>query len=225
MMKHLHNLFARGDALSPRERAILFVLLMAGVWAVLDATLMSPLKQARQAETARMQAAQERMLQAQEGLALRQSRLSPDVAAVQRLEAARAALNARMREASRLQDHMVAPKDMAQVLRGLTRHQPGLRLASLHTLPPEPVGGAAPANTSPASIPDDQPQDAGLYKHGVTLALTGSYETLVRYMANLEKLPVGFYWARAELDAGRHPEIMLTLTLNTLSLERQWLTL
>jgi MSHA biogenesis protein MshJ len=225
MMKWLNTLFVKGDALSPRERTILFILLMAGIWAVVDAALMSPLKQARQAETARMQAAQERMLQAQEGLALRQSQPSPDVAAVQRLEAARTVLNARMQAASQLQAHMVAPKDMAQVLRGLTRHQPGLRLVNLRTLPPEPLGSATPPNTPPANAPDDPPQDAGLYQHGVTLTLAGSYETLVRYMTNLEKLPVGFYWVRAELDASRHPEIELTLTLNTLSLERQWLTL
>jgi MSHA biogenesis protein MshJ len=43
-------------------------------------------------------------------------------------------------------------------------------------------------------------------------------------MEKLETMPVGFYWARAELDARAHPNISLTLTLYTLSLEKTWLT-
>jgi MSHA biogenesis protein MshJ len=124
-----------------------------------------------------------------------------------------------MAEARNLQSHLVAPKDMPQVLRDLTRTQPGLRLVSLRTLPPAPVGAAPGSDKARADTP------AGLYQHGVTLTLSGPYASLVAYMQALEKRPVGFYWARAELDAGKHPEILLTLTLNTLSLERQWLTL
>lgn len=224
MIERLRKLFAKGNALSGRERTILFILLIAGVWAVLDVFLMSPLERARLAEAARMQAARERLLQAQERLAQRESQPSPDVAAAQRLEAARAALNVRMQAANQLLARMVAPKDMARVLRDLTRQQPGLRLMNLHTLPPEPVGNAGSPNELSARH-DTPPKDAALYRHGVTLKLAGGYEALVRYMANLEKLPVGFYWARAELDAMRHPDLELTLTLHTLSLERQWLIL
>jgi MSHA biogenesis protein MshJ len=56
------------------------------------------------------------------------------------------------------------------------------------------------------------------------LTLVGNYAALTRYLEKLESLPVGFYWSRAELDASGHPEISLTLTLYTLSLERTWLT-
>jgi MSHA biogenesis protein MshJ len=226
MKQRLQALLAKGDALSPRERLILFVLLLAAVWALLDTALMSPLQRARQAEAVRIQAAQERLQRAQEALAQVEGRVPPDVAAVRRLESERAAFNSRMQAAQRLQGHLVAPKDMAALLRGLTRSQPGLRLLSLHTLTPQAVGGSAPATAAnPNAQPKSPAAEAALYKHGVTLTLSGSYAALVNYMRAVERLPVGFFWASAELDASRHPDIELTLTLNTLSLERPWLTL
>ncbi len=219
MSSALKTLFAKGDALTPRERIILFVLLLAGVWALADVALTSPLERARQAETARIQAAQERLRLAQEALARQAGEAPPQVAAQNRLEAAKAAFNARMAEARSLQSRLVSPKDMPGVLRDLTRVQPDLRLVSLRTLPPEPVGAAPGADKAAADHP------AALYRHGVLLTLAGSYANLVAYMQALERRPVGFYWAQAKLDARRHPEILLTLTLNTLSLERQWLML
>lgn len=215
MNARLKTLLAQGDALTPRERVILLAVLLAGVWAVLDLSLSAPLERARKAETARIQAAQERMISAQDALARQGGTLAPDVAARRRLEDARAALQARLAQAQALQARLVAPQDMPRVLRDLTRAQPGLRLVSLRTLPPAPVGIAAGAGHG----------EAGLYRHGVSLTLAGSYAALLAYMRALEQRPGGFYWARAELDASRHPEILLTLTLNTLSLERQWLTL
>ena len=136
MNKRLEALLAKSNALSPRERMILFVLLLAAVWALMDALLLSPQSRARATESARIESALERMRVAQDALAQRESQLPPDLAAIKRLEAARTAFNARMAEAGRLRDRLVAPKDMPVMLRDLTRDQPGLRLVSLHTLPP-----------------------------------------------------------------------------------------
>jgi MSHA biogenesis protein MshJ len=212
-------LLAKGDALTQRERTILVVVLMAAAWAIIDTALMSPLAAQREAEKNRMQATQERMQRAQDVLAQQASLVPPDVAAQQRLETARQTFNARMQAAGELQNRMVAPKAMVQVLQGLTRNQPGLKLVRLQTLPPLPV--IPQATTAPTAAQDN----AGLYKHGVTLTVSGSYDALLRYMRTIESLPIGFYWQHATLDAHKHPDIQLTLTLNTLSLEQQWLTL
>ena len=225
MMNRVHSLIAKGDSLSLRERLIMFVLLMAAIWALVDITLTAPLDRARKQEAARLAQAQQRLETVQGLLAQQAAQIPPDVAAQQRLEAARANLEARLKEAGDLQKRMVAPKDMVRALQGLTGNLPGVRLISLDTLPPQAVV-QIPATAQPGTKPDGTDEAAGgLYKHGVILSLTGSYEALVRYMAALERLPFGFYWERAELDADKHPEITLTLTLNTLSLERQWLRL
>jgi len=106
--------------------------------------------------------------------------------------------------------------------------QPGLRLVSLDTLAPEAVGVPAPDPARPTqqtpTAQTAQTTPAVLYRHGVKLTLVGNYAALTRYMTRLERLPVGFYWARAELDAHAHPDISLTLILYTLSQEATWLT-
>lgn len=213
-MKQLVGYLEKIDALSPRERVILFALMLAGLWAVVDALLLGPLDKSIHAEQQKLQAAAAQIAGAQATLTLRDSQSDPAGAARQRLESARQALDARMREAEYTQNRLVAAKDMARVLHGLLRNQPGLRLATLKTLPPEPIG-----------LPSDaRIEDAALFRQGVRLTLVGGYAELVHYMESLEKLPVGFYWSRAELDASRHPEIELTLILYTLSEEPTWLT-
>ncbi|OYY95305.1 MAG: hypothetical protein B7Y41_02020 [Hydrogenophilales bacterium 28-61-23] len=230
-MKVLAQYLQKIDALTPRERVILFVLLLAGIWAAVDTLWLAPQERTRQSEQQKLAGTRAELVEAEQMLALRASQPDPVEVARQRLENARQALNARLQTAARLQARMVPPKDMVGVLQGMLVEQPGLRLTRLDTLAPEPVGlpatektAVAPAASAVTPNPAQNPDDAMLFKHGVTITLVGDYAALTRYMEKLERLPVGFYWARAELDANAHPEISLTLTLYTLSLEKTWLT-
>ncbi len=216
-MKQLTVYLEKIDALSPRERVILFLLLLAGLWAVVDGLLLGALDKSRHAEQEKLRAAAAQIASAQDTLTQRAGQIDPTRAAQERLEAARKALETRIHEAESTQSRLVAAKDMTQVLQGLLRNQPGLRLVNLKTLAPEPLGLPADAKTA-------RPEEAALFRQGVRITLAGGYANLVHYMESLEKLPVGFYWSRAELNAGHHPEIELTLTLYTLSTEQTWLT-
>lgn len=64
-----------------------------------------------------------------------------------------------------------------------------------------------------------------LYRHGVELTVRGSYLDMVDYMHALETLPTQLFWGRAQLDADAYPNVRLTLTLYTLSLDRKWMKL
>ncbi|MEW5788422.1 MAG: hypothetical protein AB1899_11275 [Pseudomonadota bacterium] len=216
----LAELEGRINGLTPRERLILFALLLAAVWAILDGLLLAPQDKARQAERAKLQAAQTRLAEAGQALALRAATPDPDQVLRQRIETARRSLETRLAQAGALKDRLLAPRDTVRVLRDLLAGQPGLGLSRLETLAPEPLGLAATTPTGIAPAPG-----AALYRHGIRLSVTGDYDTLIRYLARLEELPAGFYWEKAELDASRHPRLELTLTLNTLSLEAAWLRL
>ncbi|MDP2832664.1 MAG: hypothetical protein Q8Q28_05100 [Pseudomonadota bacterium] len=217
-MKQLAVYLEKIDALTPRERVILFLLLLAGLWAVVDGLLLGALDQSRLAEQEKLAAAAAQIAAAQDALTQRANRIDPARAVQERLESARRALEARMNAIG--QHRMVAAKDMAQVLQGLLRNQPGLRLGNLKTLAPEALGLPADASAAKAA----KPEEAALFRQCVRITLVGGYANLVHYMESLEKLPVGFYWSRVELDASHPPEIELTLTLYTLSAERTWLT-
>lgn len=213
-MNRLKPWISRLNALTPRERLIILVLALSGIWALIDATLYSPLARAR--KEVEVQREQARTAIKESSLLLEQQagRVDPDASARQRLELARQALQARLQDASRLQGRLVDPREMPRVLQGILGNQPGLRLVGLKTLPPRSMG-----------LGENARQDeAALFRHGIEVTVAGDYAGLVRYMEGLEKLPLGFYWERAELDATAHPEVRLTLTLNTLALERTWLT-
>lgn len=233
-MKQWNDLLQKVDALTLRERVILFVLMLAGLWAVFDAALLAPQERMRKDEQQKIKQARAQLTEAEQMLQMRASAPDPGRDARQRLEMAQKSLETRLQAASSMQARLVAPKDQVRVLQGLLGAQPGLRLSRLETLPPEPVVEKKSAQVGPTASPESPSQSptsglteappAALYKHGVKLTLNGSYAALTRYMEKLENLPLGFYWARADLDAGGHPEISLTLTLYTLSLERTWLT-
>jgi len=223
-MKRLKALFEKIDALTLRERVILFVLMLAGIWALIDTLLLAPQESARVQEQNKITQARSQLDEAEQTLQLRATTPDPDLVARQRLESARRNLDARMQTALDLQARMVAPKDMPRMLQQMLETHPGLRLAALETLPPTAVGLETATKTVATTPAKSSGEEAPVFKHGITLTLVGNYAALTRYMEKLERLPVGFYWSRAELDAGAHPEIRLTLTLYTLSLERTWLT-
>ena len=64
-----------------------------------------------------------------------------------------------------------------------------------------------------------------LYRHGVEVTVRGNYLDMVDYMSALDAMPTRMFWGRAQLDVETYPAARLTLTLHTLSLDRQWMKL
>jgi MSHA biogenesis protein MshJ len=87
-------------------------------------------------------------------------------------------------------------------MRDLLGKDRGVRLQSLRVLPGSQIEGSP------------------LFRHGVEITLTGSYFELLRYLADLEKLPSRLLWGSAEIHAEQYPEVRLTLQIFTLSPER-----
>src|SRR5690606_35904892 len=122
-----------------------------------------------------------------------------------------------------MQRGLVAPERMVRLLEGMLAGNSRVRLVSLKTLPVtslvEPVKQVADDGSGSVAVEQRQL----VYKAGLELTVEGSYPDLVEYQARLEKLPWQMFWARSQLDASRYPEVRLTLTLYTLSLDKAWL--
>jgi MSHA biogenesis protein MshJ len=119
------------------------------------------------------------------------------------------------------QKNLVTAKEMPGFLQKLLSGNKGLQLLSLETLTPESLINA------PVVI--DKPKQTEnaiyLYKHGVRIKLSGSYRELVSYLSDLEQSPQRVLWGDVELNVSNHPQIVLTLTVYTLSLDKAWVTL
>jgi len=224
------QLAARIDALSLRERAMVFgatiaVLAFAGHTVVLapqDAQQAALRTQIDQQQTA-MAAIDAEITARVEG-----SRIDPDAQSRTRLNTMQQEMGQLGSELLALEHGLVPPERMGPLVEGILRANGRLKLVSMRTLLAEPL--AAPgAAAAPAAAAGAAPAAGGdvplLYRHGVEVTVRGNYLDMVDYMSTLDAMPTRMFWGRAQLDVETYPTARLTLTLHTLSLDRQWMKL
>lgn len=127
----------------------------------------------------------------------------------------------------------IRPEQMAQVLRGLLKKEPGLRLVSLQSLEVEPLftekkpkKAEGRKAASQKKAPEEQKalrQYPDVFKHGVVIEFQGDYASTVNYLQNLERLPWKFYWEGVGYEVQQHPKALVTINVFTLSLDKDWI--
>lgn len=225
MKEQLQRLATRVDALSLRERVLLF-----GAIAALYVFLMyffglGPMF-ARQ-ELLRTQIVQQQNnlagIDAEIGDKVRAAQVDPDAPTRERIAAVRAQLDGLATSLRAMQNGLVPPERMAPLVEAILRANGRLQLVSLRTLPVEPVMGAAKPQAA-GTAAADKPA-ALLYRHGVEVTVRGNYLDMIGYMGALESMPTQLFWGAARLEAETWPSSRLTLTLYTLSLDAKWMKL
>lgn len=217
MKQRLVDLAARVDALSLRERAMVFVACAASILFVVHSLMLGPLYKKEAALRAQIGQARNNIagIDAEIMTRVQGFAVDPDAPNRARLEkilADTAALDASLRT---FEQGLVPPERIAPLLENILAANGRLALVSMKTLPATPAG-EAPATEAPAPL---------LYRHGVQVTVRGNYLDMLNYMAALEALPTGLLWGSAELQAEEYPDSRLTLTLYTLSLDRKWMKL
>lgn len=221
---HLERWAERIDALSLRERALIFAAAALILVVALQALLLDPLAARRSRLLAELgrQEARAQALQAQIQIKAQEQARDPDAAN----RARRAALEARLGEVEKRlaesQRGWVSVKEMGDVLAALVSKNPGVRLMAVRTLPPATLGEGGAAR-HPAS-PTEQDLRAAVWRHGVEVVVEGGYADLARYCRAVESLPWQVEWGGMRLETVAWPQLKLTLTLYTLSLEDAWLS-
>lgn len=224
-----NKLSARYDAFSERERWMVAAAVLGGILLLGSMLFIEPAMQ-RAALAERASAEQRNQLAALKAqvVTLQSPAQNPDVAARAQLDGVKQELGELGSRFAAMQGSLVPPERMSGLLEDLIGRNSGLRLLSLRTLPATPVLDKVAANASEGSKPGDQPPNAatpaaGLYKHGVEIRLEGGYQELATYLERLEKSPQKLLWSTLSLSADKHPKLVLTLTVFTLSLDRTWL--
>lgn len=124
---------------------------------------------------------------------------------------------------------LVSASDMVPMLDRLLAQVGGLRLRSMQSLGRTEVGatgGASSASANQLPNPANRPNPAAaLYRHGVELAIEGSYADVLAYLLAIEAMPQRVLWGGVQLRVERHPQVIVTLRLYTLSQDRNWLEL
>lgn len=186
----------RIDALSLRERAILFISIAAVLGLLFDTVVLSPLsaRQKLRADAQARQAAEVTQLREQYVAASRNHLDDASGPLRGRLDAARAErqrLDAALREAG----SAGAGEGLSAVLQRLLAQQPGLVLDRLTLLDAVP----------PAGAPQALPVLPGISWQGVELLVQGGYHDVRRYLQALERELPGLRWGDLHLDAANGP--------------------
>lgn len=187
----------RIDALSLRERAILFLCLVAVLAAVFDALVLTPLsaRAKQRSEQQAQQAAELSQLREQFIAASRAGMADPAAQLRLRLEAAQAERQ-RLERELRQGGGVGETEGLSAVLQRLLAQQPGLLLERLTLLEDAPVTVPAPSQGSTAR----PTAMAGMSWQGVELQLQGSYRDTQRYLQTLERELPGLRWGEIRLS-------------------------
>ena len=217
------------DALSLRERAMVFFAALAVAVFVMNILFIDPVVTRKKALVARMAQQQTELRALQVKIqALEQQRAGPDAANLARRDGIRRQIAEVDVTLQDMQHSLVPAQNMKAVLQEVLARNPRLQLVAMRTLPATPlIEKRDKAEKTAAAAPKSQDKltasEGGVYKHGVRITLQGSYTDLHDYLARLEKLPWRMFWSRASLSADDYPRLTLTVTIYTLSLDKAWL--
>jgi len=233
----IKRLAERVDALSLRERALVFTSVLVVVIMIAANLLFAPLRseQQRMEKDVTAKLDRVRMLNAQADNLLATRLADPDAVNRATLAALQAKLRANGDALANVTRGLVDPKEMTRLVRQMLAKNGALQLVRMENLPPVPVGGgdkdgkikadAAPAVGATVNDAPDSGNASGavLYRHGMRIELKGRYFDIVRYMQALEALPWKMIWGGVSLKTEKYPVSDVTLVIYTLGFDRAWI--
>ena len=214
---HLQRYVDRIDAMSPRERILVFLASAVILVAIADSAFFEPILRRQKAGSQMIQQQQDEIHTMQMQLqAFTQARLSAGASAKQqRLDKRRLELAALDRDIAAKQSELVTPERMAKMLAAIFKRNRDVELVSFKSL-------AVASLASSQKSKDSSPAESSLYRHGVELVVSGSYLNMLGYVSELERLPAKIFWGNMDLQAA-YPLATLKITLYTLSPDKTWL--
>jgi len=207
----------RLDAMSLRERVLIFLAAAVVIVAIADSALFDPISRRQKVNSQRIHQ-QEDEIHTMQGQvqAYAQARTGDDANAKrQRLEKRKLELAALDRELAGRRSELVPPERMAKMLHEIVKRNPDIELVSLRSLPASGLAQSLTAILGSGGL--------ALYRHGIEITVSGSYLKMLAYVGQLERLPAKIMWGNMELQAGAYPAVTLKITLYTLSPEKTWL--
>ncbi len=221
-LPYWEKLAAKIDALSLRERLLVFAALAFILISLVHVLLIDSLLEEQKKLANQVTQQQEKVKEIHGRLdALLQARKSDaDSPLRQRLSQIRQQITEGNAYLQNRRSQLVAPEQMADLLQQVLQKNSKLQLLSLQTLPATSLAekAAKPEDAGAATDPGKQ-----IYRHGVQLTVRGNYLDLLHYLAELEQLPSAMYWGMARMNVVQHPNAELTLTIYTLSIGKTWL--
>lgn len=233
-MKQLWSRYAeRIDALTVRERVLIFSTAMALLLALLYTLFIDPqlAAQKRLSSTVLQRQSELKTIEAQITAIATSRAADPDRPLRERLAEVRKQLREIERQISAEERKFTPPEEMKAVLEEMLARNRAVQLVAMKTLPTSTLAEARgelakPEAPKPAAKPQAEPtrpDERLVYRHGIEVTVAGGYLDLLRYLRELEHLRTQLYWSSLEIDATHYPRHTMKIVLYTLSLDPAWL--
>jgi MSHA biogenesis protein MshJ len=214
------------------------------VFAVINSLLLSPVLARQKALNSELAADQAQIqgLTEQINAYANQAVIDPDAPNKQHITELNTQLKTLETQLSSLQNTLISPDKMPELLRSLLKKNGKLKLIELKTLPTKGLleADAEDKSVSPTASALTEAngklknivnkQDSAVFKHGVEITVEGRYLDLLDYVSQLEQMPWHVLWSKAALNEEQNPAVTwpanrLKLTVYTLSLDKTWLSI
>ena len=194
------------NALTTRERGIIFATLLVAVYMAFQLFVFDPLM-AERSRLIKLEAditKQIDRVRVEIAEVIAESTFDPNKATREKIAKAEQKAGQYQQEILSITDKLIEPAQMSDVLASLLNKDSGLKLTSVRNLTAEPVriGSAAGAE---------------LYQHRIQLELEGKYDQVSKYLAQVEALPEKVFWQNLAIQMDNYPVGRLSLEVYTLS--------
>jgi MSHA biogenesis protein MshJ len=215
----LASLAGKLDALEVKERVLLLTavaLLLAMAWYSLGLEPLQLREQLLLSQRAR-QEARLAEIEAESVRIVAASRVDPDESVRAQLASAEQATADYAGEIRERAGELIAPEQMAAILKSVLEQTRGLEFVSLEGLGAEPLLPATADGTAPDGV------EARAFRHGFRVRFDAGYLDTLAYLRALESLPWRFFWDAVELEVTAHPKARAAIVVYTLSLDARWI--
>jgi len=241
LKKYWLSLSSKFEALNTRERWMVTCALFVVVFAAINSLFISPVLARQKVLNSELTADQAQIqgLTEQINAYANQAVIDPDAPNKQRIKELNTQLKTLETQLSGLQNTLISPDKMPELLRSLLKKNGKLKLIELKTLPTKGLLDADAEDKSVTPVANESnmvqtniasKQDSPVFKHGVEITVEGRYLDLLDYVSELEQMPWHVLWSKAALNEEQNPAITwpanrLKLTVYTLSLDKTWLSI
>ena len=206
-----------------RERALIFLTLLAAIFMLWNFLIQSHFDQAANNlhEQLSALASERTALQTQVAAATQILLNDPEKEKKSQVTQLQADLEGIETKLQNLSQSLIKADQLPLALQQVLQKTSQLTLLEVNTLPVrelqlvaegEPVANAGMKSKADAT-------SAGVYEHAVEIRVAGTYSQVVQFLMALEQLPWRFYWQSLDYKVVQYPNAEMTLRVYTLSAE------
>jgi len=233
MMKALKTLQTKIDNLNLRERGLVICGVLLLVYFIFELIVLQPLEvnqkkvqnsiKNKNTEIVALNTQLQQIV-----VASKDSKEERNKREIQRLRQELAALDQSLNAATA---NLVTPQQMAKLLQDVLGQTDGLRLIKVTSLGSSPLllngekdkSGKSKQQKTVPGPGADKAEASTAYKHGLRIEFEGNYFTTIDYMKKLEGLKWKFFWDGIHYKVTDYPDATGSLSLYTISLDKNWI--